>query len=213
MTFVGIDYSINSTAICIYKEGDEEKFYNFQRGSIPKKYLNEFESSKLEINFLNKLPNNSSYIETEITKIKESKWTASLIITILSQYGIEDDLYVGIEGFSYGSLGKRALDLAGFQYILRSRLEESGFIKNWFIFTPGEIKKFAVKGNASKELMIESYLKISRNNELTRLMTTGDISLRNPKFPKPIDDLVDSYYIAHYTKKLINEKLFQKGEV
>lgn len=208
MTFIGIDYSINSTAVCIYKEGEEEKFFNFQRAHIAKKYMKEFEESSIDFTFLDKIPTDLSYVEVENLKIKEAKKVASLIITLLSKYGIEDDLYLGIEGFSYGSAGKRALDLAGFQYILRSRLEESGFIKNWFVFTPGEVKKFAIKGNASKELMMQTYLEVEADNELTRVMTTGDIASRNPKFTKPIDDLVDSYFIAHYTKKIIDEKLF-----
>jgi hypothetical protein len=200
MIYVGIDFSISSAGLCIHDEEGKDHFFNAQRNKLPKKYMEVYDNTKIDILPLEKMPTDLGYSETEVLKIKEAKHLASVLMTQIGRFGRSTNIRVGIEGFSYGGIGSRTLDLAGFQYVLRSQLIEAGYVQNFKVYTPGEIKKFAIKGNASKEQMMEAYLELNENNELTRVMKNEVVSSAS-KFPKPIDDLVDAFFISRLLKE------------
>lgn len=202
MIFIGIDFSINSTAMCILDGDKEEFFYSFNRGQTPQKYLKVLEKyPNIYTIGLEKIIDLEDLSTNELIKIDEAIKLADLIVNEVNKY---DSVLIGIENFSYNGIGKRSLDLAGFQYILRARLFKKENVKNIFFYTPGEIKKYASKGNAVKEQMMESYLKLNQENDLTRLMKDEEIQ-KASKFPKPIDDLVDSWYIVKMLQKKYQE--------
>lgn len=194
MKYIGIDFSIISPGICVMTEDGTTKFYNIQRNKIPKKYKEAFDNN-INMIYADKIPNDLSYKAIEVFKATEAIVMAAGIINMLEKNSDNENLIVGIEGFSYGGIGSRTLDLAGFQYVLRAELIKLGCVSRIEVYTPGEIKKYAIKGNASKEQMMEAYLALKVDNDLTTLMTNESILSAN-KFPKPIDDLVDAFFIA-----------------
>ena len=183
MRIAGIDYSLTSPAICVWKSIDD-RLFNFddcalyyleipkRRGPTPHGILN---------------IHADPYPEWETEEERHellSKWTMSIIT------GCE----VFIEGYAFATSGTSHV---------RSIAENTGLLKHKMYkvkqsFTsvpPTVIKKYATgKGNANKEGMYEAFV--------DELLTPTDLKERlTPKATKvknPVSDLVDSYFICKY---------------
>ena len=183
MRIAGIDYSLTSPAICVWKSIDD-RLFNFddcalyyleipkRRGSTPHGILN---------------IHADPYPEWETEEERHellSKWTMSIIT------GCE----VFIEGYAFATSGTSHV---------RSIAENTGLLKHkmhkakqpFTSVPPTVIKKYATgKGNANKEGMYEAFV--------DELLTPTDLKERlTPKATKvknPVSDLVDSYFICKY---------------
>jgi len=188
---IGIDPSLNSTGICINREGVCEyyiitskmtkkmsafrnkyvKYLPYEKADTNKK-LNEY--YQLEQNKADNIYNVCTHIRTLVrTSVKET-----------------DDLQVYMEGISYGSVGSAALaDLAGLNFAIRMVLIEEGV--PFVIVSPNQNKKFATgNGAADKEQMIFTWLKIEKHlNDITEIK---------------IDDLADAYFLSNYYREQKN---------
>ena len=176
---IGIDYSLNSPALCIASGDMSFKNCKFHYLSSKKKYIGQFDNITGT-----EYPEWSDPIE-RFTKI--SSW----VHTSLRSYG-DMDLFNGkkvvhLEGYSYGSKGQAIFQIAENCGILKYSLLNSKIEYN--IIVPSIVKKFATdKGNANKELMYEQFCKDTK----TDLMKKFDMQTLS----NPITDIVDSYYIA-----------------
>jgi hypothetical protein len=112
---------------------------------------------------------------------------------------IDDDVIIGLEGFSYGSISSSTLDLAMYNSFLRMKLIENFGSDCLHIVSPTEGKKMLFgKGNAKKDDMIQAFIDNRlEDSELTNNAFWKYCSKNGVDFkqPKPIDDLVDSYGI------------------
>ena len=183
MRIAGIDYSLTSPAICVWKSTDD-RLFNFddcalyyleipkRRGPTPHGILN-----------IHATPYPEWKTEEERHELL-SNWTMSIIT------GCE----VFIEGYAFATSGTSHV---------RSIAENTGLLKHKMhkvkqSFTsvpPTVIKKYATgKGNANKEGMYEAFV--------DELLTPTDLKERlTPKATKvknPVSDLVDSYFICKY---------------
>ena len=181
----GIDYSLTSPAICIWKKTDDNRQFNFNMCDVY--YLETTQRLKLatQHEILNLHAEVYPKWETEEQRHDLlSDWTMSIIS------GCE----VFIEGYAFATSGKSHV---------RSVAENSGLLKHKMYkikqpFTsvpPSVIKKYATgKGNANKELMYEAFT--------SELLTPSDLKTRlTPKSKKirsPVSDIVDAYFIAKY---------------
>ena len=176
---IGIDYSLNSPALCIASGDMSFKNCKFHYLSSKKKYIGQFNNITGT-----EYPEWSDPIE-RFTNI--SKW----VYLSLRSYG-DMELFNGktavyIEGYSYGSKGQAIFQIAENCGILKYSLQEKRI--GYDIIVPSIVKKFATdKGNANKELMYEYFCKDTK----TDLMKTFDMQTLS----NPITDIVDSYYIA-----------------
>ena len=176
---IGIDYSLNSPALCIASGDMSFKNCKFHYLSSKKKYIGQFDNITGT-----EYPEWSDPIE-RFTKI--SQW----VHTSLRSYG-DMDLFNGkkvvhLEGYSYGSKGQAIFQIAENCGILKYSLLNIKIEYN--IIVPSIVKKFATdKGNANKELMYEQFCKDTK----TDLMKKFDMQTLS----NPITDIVDSYYIA-----------------
>lgn len=211
-TYIGIDFSLQSPGICIY-DGNEYKwigFYSTKRqfdifSLVKSLKLIEVEkkenSKKLEL----------SYSERERNYIRRAIYLAEIIVnSIESLISRTNEIFIGIEGFSFGSVGSRNLEIAGFQYILRKKLLDNLIsIENLWIFSPSTIKSTAqvskkTKDNIStKDRIIHSFYNNSLNDTIligndlyTKFKENDEIYKAGKSYIKPIDDLVDSYFIV-----------------
>lgn len=197
--FIGIDPSLNSTGVCLLYYGNNEKIkeyfaitkpnsLNKKEQEAQEKYLNfdyhiyeKFDLSKIEDNHIKEIKKTSNYIKN-----------AQKIYSIISENtNYEDNIYLVLEGISYGSSirTKSVFDLAGLNYMIRfllfrlSGVKYDNLIHGAFI-PPTEIKKFATgKGNANKAKIIEEFKKIYPDFNLPKL-----------------DDICDAYFMAAYAK-------------
>jgi len=183
MRIAGIDYSLTSPAICVWKSTDD-RLFNFDDCAL---YYLEIPKRRgpTPHGILNIHANPYPEWETEEERHELlSKWTMSIIT------GCE----VFIEGYAFATSGTSHV---------RSIAENTGLLKHKMYkvkqsFTsvpPTVIKKYATgKGNANKEGMYEAFV--------DELLTPTDLKERlTPKAAKvknPVSDLVDSYFICKY---------------
>lgn len=170
MHIIGIDYSITSPGLCI---ADSEHF-NFRRCQFH--YLNKKDISERNIHQYD-YPDYKLDIE-RYSLI--SDWAIKMIGTL------KDDCEVYLEGYAFAARG-RVFNIAENGGMLKYKLWKNGI--HYTIVAPTTIKKFATgKGNASKEMMYESFLKETR----------CDLWDKTKKLNSPATDIVDSYYICKY---------------
>lgn len=209
MIFVGIDYSKNSPGICIRKD-NEISFLSVTRGinqlDNPKKkgkgeiQFRAVRDSGVKIVFHeSRAPQNMEYSDSEAFKIADAVELAQLVVDNLPE---EVDM-CAIEGFSYGARGNAVLDIAGYGYCIRAAVLKKYGKGKLVIVAPSGVKKIAGKGNAGKPEMLEYFLN-STDQDLQR--TEFWQNLKNEKIDKvlkPVDDLVDSYFVQEYASRII----------
>jgi hypothetical protein len=205
MIKIGIDFSLTSPAICVYKNNEYLFISFFNDGgknwkkskSKSYKYHNEL-SDIIEIIPYTRKIDDSNYRNEQKTKMVDALMIVNLIIDKLKNI-IDDDVIIGLEGFSYGSISSSTLDLAMYNSFLRMKLIEHFGSDVLNIISPTEGKKMLFgKGNAKKEDMIQSFIDnrleddILKENDFWKYCKENGVDFKQPK---PIDDLVDAYGI------------------
>jgi hypothetical protein len=129
---------------------------------------------------------------------------ADLIGDILITLFGTDSHKVSLEGFSYGSKGNSFIDIVQYNTFLRNKLVNAWGVNKISIYQPSHIKKLAGKGNANKHYMAKAFQddvlndKNLRKTELWKWTQGKDFS---EKIPKPLDDLIDAYFILNANKE------------
>ena len=200
--YVGIDPSINSTGVTInIWENNSlftEVFYIIKGNKLTKKEQNVAEDddlNKVIYSTYEKIDIKDAVDSHELELIKTKNLlnivnVISHIITVYSKHC--DNIYVGMEGLSYGSsVRTRSIyELAGLNYLIRNELMTKHMCE-LYILPPTEVKKFATGiGNCSKDAVINVFSSIFPN------------LLKIPK----IDDIADSWFICNYVRDIITKK-------
>ena len=181
MIILGIDPSINCTGICVYDTLTNAHIYYMIASKCTKK-MKDFTNDYVHIvEYSKRESNKGEYHTKEYNKSQNIYDICVIIKDIIQNY--EPDL-IQMEGISYGSRGSAALaDLAGLNFAIRMTLLREDIQFN--ILAPTTVKKFAVgNGAAEKDVMIASCKKLDKH-----IKDITDIK---------VDDLADSYFIAHY---------------
>lgn len=184
MKIAGIDYSLTSPAICVYKDENGGHF-DFDRCVLHYLSNNEKQrqlAARTGLENLRAEPYPEWHCEEE-RHDKLSSWAYNIV------QGCEE---VFLEGYAFATSGTSHV---------RSMAENTGLLKHkmwkskisFKTYPPTVIKKFATgKGNSNKEKMYEAFV--------DELLTPTDLKERlTPKAKKiinPISDIVDSYFIA-----------------
>lgn len=222
MILVGIDFSISSPAFCVYKDGkytwgsvtrsDRTRESLIKNTKKPYATLDGHDSFILDYILKNDLP--SDYSERERAKID---YFLDVVLTlwnrikeIVENYG-DDDIKVAIEGLSFSSNGNALIDISMATALLRERICNHVGSKNFYVFSPTSIKKFALKGNSKKDELYEHLS--NRENDGTNLDVFCRILRENKsewitgskQVNKPIDDLVDATWILLYLRSEIEK--------
>ncbi len=185
MRIAGIDYSLTSPAICVWKEENDNRQFNFNRCTIH--YLETTQRLKraAQHEILNIYADPYPEWETEEQRHDLlSDWAMNIV----------RGSKVFIEGYAFATSGKSHV---------RSVAENSGLLKHkmyrdnqeFISVPPTVIKKFATdKGNANKELMYNAF------SEESNVPKDFQKTLRpkSTKLTNPTTDIVDSYWICKY---------------
>ena len=205
MIKVGIDFSLTSPAMCVYKNGEYSFISFFNDGgkdwrkskSKSYRYHNEL-CNIIEVISYTRNIDDSDYRNEQKTKMADALMIVNLIIDKLKMI-IDDEVVIGLEGFSYGSISSSTLDLAMYNSFLRMKLIENFGSDVLNIVSPTEGKKVLFgKGNAKKEDMIQAFIDNRLDDNLLIFNAFWQYCKINGvdfKQPKPIDDLVDAYGI------------------
>ena len=180
----GIDYSLTSPAICVWKGTDDNRQFNFNMCDVY--YLETAQRLKRAQHEILNL-HAEIYPEWETEEQRHdllSDWAMSII----------SGCQVFIEGYAFATSGKSHV---------RSVAENSGLLKHKMYkvhqtFTsvpPSFIKKYATgKGNANKDLMYDAFSE--EFNTPSDLQKT--LRPKSNKLTNPTTDIVDSYWICKY---------------
>jgi|TARA_Y100000389_G_scaffold142024_1_gene139976 hypothetical protein len=222
LIYSGIDFSLNSPGACTQDHKGKYTFITFfnygnrvwdEKGrKIPKSFSvhKELMDNKTILGFpYYRQVKDKDFLLREREKLTDGQNIADLISNILiTLYGTEDHR-VALEGFSYGSKGNSFIDIVQYNTFLRNEIVNSWGVENISIYQPSHVKKLAGKGNANKHYMVKAFQDdVFNDSDLrkTKLWKWTQGKDFTEKIPKPIDDLVDAYFILNANKKKESEQ-------
>ena len=165
MIKIGIDFSLTSPAVCVYKDCAYKfiSFFNDGGKDWKKSKSKSYRYHKDLCEIIEVIPytreiDSTNYRSEQKTKMSDALMIVNRIIEKLKTI-IDDDVIIGLEGFSYGSISSSTLDLAMYNSFLRMKLIENFGSDCLNIVSPTEGKKMLFgKGNAKKEDMIQAFI-------------------------------------------------------
>ena len=194
---IGIDFSINSTAITINENENIQMFSfvpNYRPETSPFKTHKAISDLVYVVSY-EKLKPSKDPIEDQSIKLKNADSLSDIIIETISPF-ISGSPEFRIEGFSFASKGNSFIDLIIYNTFLKAKIiQKWGHCIN--VVPPKSLKKmYTGNGNASKCDMLRSYLKQNQNLFSDRLRDLGLEREEEFVLPKPIDDLIDSIALS-----------------
>lgn len=193
---IGIDFSINSTAISINQEGTFTLF-SFVPNYLPGKAAfktHDYIADVVHVHGYPKAPNIKDGLEDQRIKIRNANELSNQIIEVISPY-LESVEAINIEGFSFGSKGNSFIDLITYNTFLKTKLYQLVPERIW-VLPPKTVKKiYTGNGNASKCMMVDSFMK-EEHPLKDKIDHLGFVKEGDYTIPKPIDDLVDAFALS-----------------
>jgi len=168
---IGVDPSINGSGIFIQNVKKKKEFYTLVFCQTKKEFKICSESRASFIFPVKTVDKKLFFINRAIINSK-------IICKFIREMTNQEKCYIAIEGFSFGSHGKLA-SIGEFVGILEYELLMDGHrIKE---YAPTSVKKFFTgKGNANKNLMVETFVETSIGKsfpeEITKLKCFQDIT-------------------------------------
>lgn len=208
MILIGIDPSLNSTALSIYKDG-KYLFYNYTNNKSNYKWIKNINDC---VNFkFHEYSNNDDFSESEVDKISIYDEVTDKIVYDIFNFIKDEETKIFIEGYSYSAQAGRLIDLVTFSTLLRYKLLKNKNITLHFI-PPSSLKKYVAAmvykpdkkgiyrddsgkagGSFDKKDMMNVLLKFDIDElYFNYIKHNSDEILKSKNIPKPFDDINDS---------------------
>ena len=203
MWYCGVDYSMTSPAMCCYHTTDNQlRWYYMSTTKSKLKESHNLQSALIDVPKSVQQDILEGSIDASMSRYNQISDYFMRTIDVLRPKQIF------LEGYSLGSVGK-VFSIAENTAILKQKLYDNGHFVS--VFPPTVVKKFATgKGNASKQLMREHFLKlhpIANKRKLTEPRIT-DLQRVAHYVDSPMSDLIDAYYILTYGIHLLQHRGF-----
>jgi hypothetical protein len=215
MNFVTIDFSLNSPGICIFSKGRYYFIGYLKPGTGTKaeqklqEELNLLEDTR--ITYQPDWTNNEAYSKSEMIKIQRHTQTANDIINMIIEIaGDESQFVIAFEGSSYGSSGgtNNIIDMAAGAAILKMELMSRLKVKDMMTIAPSTIKKFIHKGNMNKREIWPYFLNYKEDINIALIDYCNKYIGNDIKsVPKPLDDLIDAFFMLKYVLSIYNKDI------
>lgn len=163
-----------------------------------------------ELFFLNKKDIPEEYSARERFKMLSFIETCDALFDLIDKKIGKKDCKIAMEGLSFSSNGNALIDISMATSLLRLKLIERVGPENFYVFSPTSVKKFALKGNAKKDELYSSLIKIQRPETnlgvFTKLLEQNQREWITPakQVNKPLDDLIDATWITLFLENLEN---------
>lgn len=234
MNIISIDPSLISTALVISSKNDC-RIFNYCRESDAmnksgySKWF-KFAEQYVTYRFIN-YREFKSYSEGELVKLKDYDQITDMIISdILENINLEQETFIGIEGYNFGASVGDLVDLVTFSTVLRKKLFDQ-VSQNITVLSPKTLKQESCKltyppidigkkkpklqwrnkegiagGHFTKREML---LSIVENDNLNddwgkHCKSIAADLLENKTIKKPYEDVNDAYLIYHILIKLVS---------
>ncbi len=218
MIIIGIDPSLNSTAITIYKD-KKYSFFNYTNHKSNYKWIKEVNDC---VDFkYHEYTDNDNFSESETDKITIYDEITDKIVNDIS-ISINEETHVFIEGYSYSAQAGRLIDLVAFSTLLRYKLLKNSMI-TLHVVPPSSLKKYVAEmvyqpdkkgmyrnennkagGSFDKKDMMVALLHLDIDCVYFNYLKYNQAEiLKSKNIPKPFDDINDSLLmVLHGIKKL-----------
>jgi hypothetical protein len=181
----GIDYSTTTPCVCIFKgEVFNHGSCRFYFLTNTKKYVGSFFHDRI-------------HGEEYASHVFDDPICRYEFISDWALRKLENVDHVLLEGYAMGAKGM-VFNIAENTGLLKYKMWRSSL--SYDIAAPTTLKKFAIKGNASKDEMYETFVQETNIN----LRQQMDYSAK--KISSPIGDIVDSYYACKYAYETYHEE-------
>ena len=209
---MGVDYSINSPAICILR--NNRYFWLSQpKPEKSKKALGiQMQVAALDeitLVFQPIITDTESYSKNDILKLSKYNFVAENLVEQLG-FALGPDksktIDIGFEGYSFGSNSNNLIDIVTATTCFKTKfLSTISNNKDMRVFAPSTIKKHAGGGRLKKrdlfDVFVENRLQ-DENLEKTDLWKFCSKLEIGKKVPKPLDDLIDAYFAVNCLRKI-----------
>lgn len=205
LNIIAVDFSINSPGICLLKDG-RLHYISYLK---PKTGTKKQQALQEEMNLLDDVTliyqEEPNIDKKELIRVMRHRSIAEGLCNIIAEHTDPTQEYkIYFEGSSYGTsrFGTNSLiDLASASSIFKSYLIDRFNVTELEVYAPTTIKKHAGKGNMKKMEMWEVYINDESNRESGLWNFCQQFKL-DKKIMKPLDDLVDAYFIMSYVRSL-----------
>lgn len=221
MNLIGIDFSLTSPAFCVLKDQKyswgsltrTDRTPESLRKSKDKPYAILEGHPDISLFFMGKESLPDEYTEKERAKIDYYQNLIDLFWGRIEEFIRDEEFSIAMEGLSFASNGNALIDISMATALLRKKIVDRVGSKNFYVFPPTAIKKFAGKGNLKKDEMYFSLIERSPSiggnfANFTDIISdnSGSWITASKQVNKPIDDLVDASWICLYLKEILSKK-------
>jgi len=211
MNYIGIDFSLNSPGVVVLN--NELNFISFLKAKSGSKadqvmqaHIGTFDGVTLVTQ--PEYENSKDFSNQELLKLNRFINMADNMIGLIKSKIDDTPCTFAFEGVSYGSNGgtNNLIDMAAAAAIFKYKILSSfDNISNILTVAPSTIKKHAGKGNMNKRVLWDVFTENRLNDEDLGKSEFHEYvkGLEIGKsVPKPLDDLVDAYFLAKYISTL-----------
>lgn len=232
--YIGIDISLNSTAVFI-QNGIDTKILSFTNKKDNNIYIKELEANGVNFYFIYR-ETNDEYSKNEILKIKSyDDLSEKIVLEIILNLDTNKKTFCQIEGYSYASKNTSSLlDIVALSTLIKIKLFNKIPNIDISIISPSTLKLEACKlvykpidvGKKKPKLEYRNNNGLSggsfKKPEMFQAMVDGNIDtpilnmLKNyihlverKKIPNPIEDIIDSIFACKSKIKEIEDIVVQ----
>lgn len=229
MNYIGIDISINSTAIFI-ERNDKITILSFTDKKDNNIYIKELKKLGVKFFHISRTKSNN-YSENEILKIKQYINLSNLISDEICKFiDLNEKTYCQIEGYSFSKNTSSILDIVSLSTLIRSKLINEISNIDITIISPSSLKletcklvygsknigkkkpKFESRNNQGisggsfkKPQMFRSIIEGNIQTPIFEMLLSNKGLMDRDKIPNPIEDIIDATFACKLKIKEIDD--------
>ena len=218
MNYIGMDISLNSTAVVI-ESGGKTTILSFTNKKDNNIYIKELDRCGVKF-FHNNREVSKDYSENEILKLRHYNMISDLIVNEIQKYiDVSENTYCQIEGYSFSKNTSSILDIVGLSTLIRSNLIKLIPLIDITIISPSTLKLEACKlvykpidvgkkkpileyrnnqgisgGSFKKPQMFRAALEGNIQTPIREMLESYKELMDRDKIPNPIEDIIDAIF-------------------
>lgn len=198
MTLIGLDFSINKPAACVFHNG-EYFFYGWPYDLKPQIFDTYINNGVNLVKRTDDKIKGDTISEQMRYQIKNSLYLSKLIRETLAPH-LNINTYLAFEGLSYGSSGDMVVQLGGYKYMLMNELSNLVPLENMFTYSPITVKSVAgcAKRGMGKSDMINAFIKSNISSEFRNSLEKNPELFQTKKsnaWVTHVDDMIDAFWV------------------